>query len=1695
MTAIVAVASVCAVSYDANVVDVIAGIASMMPDAAYATHVVLGLTPTVSIIDTDSSVLDHAAGMTAFESGGRTYLAVTSYNDHGVQILDVTDPSGITAAGSFREDGTDTDSLELYGAWNIATFESGGRTYAAVTAIFDHGVQILDITDPSRITATDSITDNSTLALTSPDGIITFESGGSTYAAVVAYDSNGVQILNVTDPYGITAAGNITDGDDRKLLSAYDIATFVSGGRTHLAVTSYDDHGVQILDVTDPYGITAADSITDGGNLTDTLELAGAARIATFESGGHTYAAVTALLDDGVQILNITNPSNITAAGSITDTDSLGLDAADEITTFESGGHTYAAVTAIFDDGVQILDVTDPYRITAAGSIANGITAVLDGVQGITIFESGGHTYAAASSGVGVQIIRIDAAPDTTPPVIALRGTNPATVIVNSTYTEPGAVCTDNGYGSTTLTSISDTIDTSTIGSYAVTYSCTDGADNAAEPVSRAVIVKAAPPPAVLTLNATDSIVDSDSLELEGALDIAIFESGNHTYAAVTASHNGGVQILNITDPYRITAAGNITDSGNAVPRDIPSITTFESGNHTYAAVTSYFDDAVQILDVADPYRITAAGSITDSDSLVLNGTRGITTFESGGRTYAAVAAHDDNGVQILDVTNPPSITAAGSITDGGSLELRGARGITTFESGGRTYAAVTGNVDDGVQILDVTDPYGITAAGRITDGGITTDDLELFGANGITTFESGGRTYAAVTGNLDDGVQILDVTDPYGITAAGSITNADSHKLGGASGIATFESGGRTYAAVAAFGDAAVQILDVTYPHSITAAGSITNGGIIRLSNPSGIATFESGGSTYLAVAALSNSGVQILRVDIALSDTTPPVITITPPHNATITVGDTYADEGVVCTDDADAAPVLVSNSTVATSTPGTHVVGYTCTDDASNEATPVPRIVIVKASDAMPPVITLEGFSTGTITVNDAYVDAGATCTDEVDGAITPTSSGTVDPNQVGTYVVTYSCTNMAGITATASRTVTVQSEPDVTPPVITLEDFSPVTITLGNTYSDDGATCTDIVDDSPTLTSSGIINTGQAGTYMITYSCTDAAGNAAESVSRTVTVQSEPGTTLTVDAGSHQIVNVGDTVILSGNATGAPQDSVTYMWTQTSPASPQVPLVDATTSTATFTAPQVSETTTFVFTLTATAGTASASGLVAITVMYGAPGPAGLAVHAESLVDAREGDTVTLSGRATGAQQDTLTYMWVQTPSQDPQVSFYNASARITTFTAPQVNGTTTFVFTLTATNGTAFASDTVGVRVIDAAVGTGVLTAHAETYHAAYEGDMVSLSGRATGAQQGSVTYMWTQTSPASPQVPLGGAAAQTVRFPAPQVESETVFTFALNVTDGTRSATDSVTVTVLTVPDPAVPEPGAGEIGSRSRSSAPMGIDDSMTIDGQRYDIGSRDAVPVPHGVTTGKTTDIEFAAYSTERIIHFTMYLNLHEDDALHSDSDTYIRYDQGAVRTHDPRNFISDASILITGDGQQPNKKIIRVLVEFEDSMGVTDMILYAWNEDRRSAQVRIYDILDVMPGYAAAKPAPPDPEPGTAVAEPAPPDPEPGTAVAEPAPPDPEPGIYDGFCGTQLPAEPPDAKDVLFTIRAWSGFERGSVTDGDLLQALNLGCYEDTHIPKWVMTELAVLVSQGGITADEFVTALAYVLENAL
>ena len=85
------------------------------------------------------------------------------------------------------------------------------------------------------------------------------------------------------------------------------------------------------------------------------------------------------------------------------------------------------------------------------------------------------------------------------------------------------------------------------------------------------------------------------------------------------------------------------------------------------------------------------------------------------------------------------------------------------------------------------------------------------------------------------------------------------------------------------------------------------------------------------------------------------------------------------------------------------------------------------------------------------------------------------------------------------------------PDVTAPVITLVGDNPQIVITGNAYVELGATASDNIDGD--LTASIIIDATAVdsaipGNYTVTYDVTDAAGNAADTVSRTVTVSNLP-----------------------------------------------------------------------------------------------------------------------------------------------------------------------------------------------------------------------------------------------------------------------------------------------------------------------------------------------------------------------------------------------------------------------------------------------------------------------------------------------------------------------------------------------------------------------------------------------------------
>jgi len=78
-----------------------------------------------------------------------------------------------------------------------------------------------------------------------------------------------------------------------------------------------------------------------------------------------------------------------------------------------------------------------------------------------------------------------------------------------------------------------------------------------------------------------------------------------------------------------------------------------------------------------------------------------------------------------------------------------------------------------------------------------------------------------------------------------------------------------------------------------------------------------------------------------------------------------------------------------------------------------------------DTTPPVVTLNGDATPVLELQTNFVDLGATAVDDEDGSIGVTVSGTVNKDLAGIYTLTYSATDAAGNTGSATRIITYEN----------------------------------------------------------------------------------------------------------------------------------------------------------------------------------------------------------------------------------------------------------------------------------------------------------------------------------------------------------------------------------------------------------------------------------------------------------------------------------------------------------------------------------------------------------------------------------------------------------------------------------------------------------------------------------------------
>ena len=312
------------------------------------------------------------------------------------------------------------------------------------------------------------------------------------------------------------------------------------------------------------------------------------------------------------------------------------------------------------------------------------------------------------------------------------------------------------------------------------------------------------------------------------------------------------------------------------------------------------------------------------------------------------------------------------------------------------------------------------------------------------------------------------------------------------------------------------------------------------------------------------------------------------------------------------------------------------------------------------------------------------------------------------------LTLSVTDSHNATTADTVTITITDVPPPnTAPTASAGDDQTVpegdTVTLNATASDPdtGDTLTYLwTSDRPGLPISGSgtltpsftapqVDTDTAIT--LTLSVTDSHNaTTADTVTITITDVPPPNTAPTASAGDDQTIPEGDTVTLTGTASDPDTgDTLTYLWTSDRPG---LSVSGSGTLTPSFTAPQVDTDTAITLTLSVTdSHNATTADTVTITITDVPPPNTAPTASAGDDQTIPEGDTVTLTGTASDPDTgDTLTYRWSHDSSLP--ITLANPDALSTTFTAPQVNSTSTVILTLTVSDGITSSSDSLSVTI-------------------------------------------------------------------------------------------------------------------------------------------------------------------------------------------------------------------------------------------------------------------------------------------------------------------------------------------------------------------------------------------------------------
>ena len=380
---------------------------------------------------TDYPHLGDSYKVTTVEIDNSTYALIAAYADNGFTILDITTPKSPTLV--FNATRNTRINADLNGPTGISTIQIQNSIYAVITSLNNHKIAILDITNPTLPIVKSIINNTSYPNIIKPSAVSTVDIDDSAYVLVVSKANSRIVIFNITEPTNLTQVAVLQDGADYTLGGVTHVTPIKMDGSTYILTAARGDNSVGIIDIGNPKMPKQVALLEDDGNLA----LNSVNSIEIISINGRTYALVASPGENAMQIIDVTHPTlPFPVSTARSGAEYPALLRPHDVTAIKVENSTYALLSAINADSIQIIDITNPESPQPSSHISQGTKYThLEKPQTLKAVQINDTAYAliAARDSDGIQIIQLEHEKTTQTPFSITSNSG-----INSLYAKAG---------------------------------------------------------------------------------------------------------------------------------------------------------------------------------------------------------------------------------------------------------------------------------------------------------------------------------------------------------------------------------------------------------------------------------------------------------------------------------------------------------------------------------------------------------------------------------------------------------------------------------------------------------------------------------------------------------------------------------------------------------------------------------------------------------------------------------------------------------------------------------------------------------------------------------------------------------------------------------------------------------------------------------------------------------------------------------------------------------------------------------------------------------------------------------------------------------------------------------------------------------------------------------------------------------